>query len=201
MLTDNQKKKQGFTINQNPVEVVKDTVVSVAKTATDEISQFGNKAMEQILGVGQKPVSGEIKIGETIEVTAGDGEMQITATPARVETRELYNREKIETTQQIQGLLAKLKEEISQLKETSDEVVKEGTTITLKGMVEPGKYHVNFLRWLISAIRDLRKKVGESRTWLSAFLAKKNRKNFWDMSNKHGTSFSQSFERASDRRG
>lgn len=201
MLND-QKKKKNFNIgNQNPAEVVKDTVVSVAKTTTDEIGQIGSKAMEQILGTGQKTVSGEIKLGQTVEMKANDEEMQVVATPNRIETRELYNREEIKTNQEIQMLLKNLKEEVIRLQETSDSMAKEATVVTIKGVVSPGKYHINFLKWLITSIRDLRKKVGESRTWLNTFMAKKNKKNFWDMSSKHGSSFSQSFERTSDRRG
>ena len=122
MLND-QKKKKNFNIgNQNPAEVVKDTVVSVAKTTTDEIGQIGSKAMEQILGTGQKTVSGEIKLGQTVEMKANDEEMQVVATPNRIETRELYNREEIKTNQEIQMLLKNLKEEVIRLQETSDKI-------------------------------------------------------------------------------
>ncbi|MEK7566007.1 MAG: DUF5660 family protein, partial [Patescibacteria group bacterium] len=60
----------------------------------------------------------------------------------------------------------------------------------------PGVYYTNFFEWVLLTLRDMRKKVNESRQWLSTWTTKKKQKGYWTMFKKHGTSFAMSDERA-----
>jgi hypothetical protein len=58
-----------------------------------------------------------------------------------------------------------------------------------------GEYHINFFDWLLLTIRTAREKVEDSGAWLTAVKGKNNKKGYWGMFKKHGTTFGLSNER------
>lgn len=58
-----------------------------------------------------------------------------------------------------------------------------------------GKYHTNFVEWVLSMIRSAREKVDNTLSWTTALHSKKKQKQYWNLFKKHGTSFGLSGER------
>lgn len=93
---------------------------------------------------------------------------------------------------------SQIKEELDRLVASSNKIVQEefGGITTEQAPREVGKYHINFLDWMLIAIRTTREKVEDSGAWLQTMKNKKGKKGYWGMFKKHGTSFGMSNERS-----
>jgi hypothetical protein len=60
----------------------------------------------------------------------------------------------------------------------------------------PGKYHESFFEWLLITVRTIRIRVDDSANWLAVMGNKKEKKSYWNMFKKHGTTFGMSGERS-----
>lgn len=100
----------------------------------------------------------------------------------------------------IKELLEVIKNEIEAIKTTQKNLLTEvkdieNLTINTPGE-KPNVYTINFLEIIISILRNLRKKIGESKTWLEALVTRKKKRGslFLARSKKMGTQYSLSQE-------
>lgn len=116
----------------------------------------------------------------------------------------LFNYQKYYETElikkQIKELTEVIKQEIELIKKNSRELmseIKDISNLTLNQPYEkPGIYHVRFLEIILNFLRQIKAKVGESKTWLQVFLSKKKKRGslFAVRSKKLGTQYSLSQE-------
>ena len=101
---------------------------------------------------------------------------------------------------EIGELTEQIKQEIVMLKRSESALaaeVKDIEKITLQSLPDkPGIYHVRFLEIVLSMLRVLRQKIGESGTWFAAMISKKKKRGsaFAVISKKKGTQYSMSQE-------
>lgn len=107
------------------------------------------------------------------------------------------SRENVERKQQIDRLLA----EVARLAKSSKIVEQKFAAFTVdQGVSKPGKYHTNFLEWMIFVISDARRKVEDAGAWLSSMNSKKGKRGgkvIQDAWKKGNTSVTMSNERSS----
>lgn len=100
----------------------------------------------------------------------------------------------------IKELMEVIRQEIQLIKQSNKDLlteVKDVERIATETVSEkPGLYHVRFLEIILSILRNLRKKIGESKTWLEALMTKKKKRGslFAVRSKKRGTLYSLSQE-------
>ena len=128
----------------------------------------------------------------------GKGYLQIVRQPSlQAQEKEVYSSKQKALEGQIGKIMQELKVEVTKLQQQTSELTGEIKAITVDTIpVKPGAYHLNYFEWVISMLRDLRKRVNESRMWLQVWAKKKQQKGYWAMFKKHGTSFAMSDERA-----
>lgn len=200
MGVDTKKKKVAYV--DNPVEQFKEGVKDVAevpKGIFDEaLKQLGLKEQKQ-------PLSGEInletgvhKTTEKIDAHTANIDSKLRQLHAvQAEGKEIFNSKQKALEQQIGKIMQELAAEVKRLEQQTAELTGEVRAITVDTMpAKPGAYHLNYFEWVISMLRDLRKRINESRMWLSLWSKKKQQKGYWAMFKKHGTSFAMSDERA-----
>lgn len=101
---------------------------------------------------------------------------------------------------QISELTELIKKEINLLKKDNSSLLNEVGDIenlTINALPEkPGIYHVRFLEIVLNMIKNIRAKVGESKTWMEAMITKKKKRGslFAVRSKKQGTQYSLSQE-------
>ncbi len=180
--------------DKNPLEAVGE---AVAQTTIREVKSTMDVAFEQI-GLKPKPWSAELNVSqklETAEKKVAQIEKQLFNTVQR-ETKEVYNRQQELENKRIQELVVALSQEVSSLKFQTAALTGEVKNITVETVVAgPQTYHANFFEWILSMLRDIKKDIIKSRTWLSAFNSKKTQKGYWAMFKKHGMQFALSDER------
>lgn len=199
-------KKKQFQPADNPVEQLKDVAVGAAKDIFEEVpKQIFDEALYQIGVKARKPLAGEINIAtgvhqvsqERAPVESLEGRKLQQLRYVQQQEREVFNLEKKNTQAQIQRVMRELSAEIQRLQAQAAELTQEVKTITVESApARPGAYYIHFFDWVLATLRDMRKKVHESRQWLALWSTKKKQKGYWAMFKKHGTTFAMSEERA-----
>lgn len=184
-----QKKK--FVPADNPAEQMRDVVQTVA----DVPRQLVDTAMEQIgLKPQRKPLMGEISF-EKKETLVDVKIRQLEY--VRNQEKQVFNARQKQIETQVAALMDQLAKEVTKLEQQTAQLTSEvRSTAVAMAPAKPGIYHLNFFDWVIHSLRDLRKKVNESRLWLNVWAQKKKQKGYWAMSKKHGSKFTDSGERA-----
>jgi hypothetical protein len=112
---------------------------------------------------------------------------------------DLQRQEKILFTrheQEVKLQIKSIQEELQKLAESTKDLAEEVKIATMQASVEPGIYHLTFLENLRQAIKLFRKRIEESKTWLSlANQRTKKRCYYWAQFKKSGTKFMLSQER------
>lgn len=89
-----------------------------------------------------------------------------------------------------------LREEIKKLIVATQEVAQETEKVALEEVVMPGTYHLNFFEKIRNLLVLARKRIEESRTWLTLWKSRAKRRNYyWAQVRKSGTKFMLSQER------
>lgn len=114
--------------------------------------------------------------------------------------REIIHAEKRIRTQDEHQTKVKIQEiviEIKKLTKSSKELAVQFKDVqNLEHIPEDaGKYHANFVEWVLSMIRSAREKVDNTLSWTTALHSKRKQKQYWSLFKKHGTSFALSGER------
>lgn len=99
--------------------------------------------------------------------------------------------------QQMSRNIQDIKFELKKLVESSQVLKMDFAQIDMEeAPQEVGQYHINFFEWMLTVIRQARSKVEDSGAWLQTTKGKGQKKGYWGMFKKHGTSFGLSGERA-----
>jgi len=59
----------------------------------------------------------------------------------------------------------------------------------IEAPAQPGVYHIVFFQKVLEFLTSFRKKIEEAATWLSATNKRAEKKNYWSMYKKKGSSF------------
>lgn len=200
--------KQGKTfINQNPIESLKGIGQALLNSTIEEVGADSlSDLWNQLLGVkdsrDQSQTFGDISEGQEIDLRSFKKKEKSKLPEA--ETGIDYKREILQRDAQISAENAKVLKfkieeilaELRQIAKSSQEIAAEFKEITTEQRIEkPGDYHLNFFQWMLSVVKSARMKIEDSAAWLSLMKSKKNKKNYWAMFKKYGTTFGLSNER------
>ena len=120
--------------------------------------------------------------------------------PIRVIKSEvLFNSQEVQEKQNIRqelnNLIENVRRELDLLKVQDKGLSEDISKLVLQNNPEkPGIYHVRFFQFVVKLLSALRKRISEGRMWLDVAFEKKQKKKFWGLAKKKGTSFSRSSE-------
>lgn len=170
---------------------------SVTQTAPEQL--FSKRVSEHEISLEEQDL---IEGKETLLTTEG-------STTELIESREFkeYVRTEIESETftlkaenkqqgEIEKKIQLILDELKKLKHSSPQmelILKEVDTNTMP--VNAGRYHENFLEWILNQMRRARQRIDEGPGWTQMFASKKGQKQYWNMFKKHGTTFGLSSER------
>ena len=170
-----QNAKKQNRANRNIIETLEDE-----KQKSDVFEQFfGPRNTEgyQKTEVKPRPVKKEFKLFDSKEY-----------------------QEKENTASQIKELLNEIKQEVAAIKKADSALldkVQEAEKIAVDNMTEnQGVYNIRFLELIVSYLRTLKQRIGESSTWFDALKTKRKKRGslFANLSKKKGTQYSLSQE-------
>lgn len=184
----------------NFLEALRDLGRTTIQEGTTQIKQAVTADVPDMLGLANH---GTIKPNESVSMSQlqnaeKKGEEQAEARFAaqlnqmRSEERARLIREESQSKEQIKAIQA----EIVNLTKAAGDLFKEVEVAALQAPVNPGVYHKNFFIQLKSLIVNLRRRVQDSKEWLSVTNSRAGRKgHFWGGVQKAGTSYMLSSER------
>lgn len=198
-MSDSTKKP---VVYNNPAEILKDTareVADVPKAILDEaLVQIGLKPQKKAMMGEIDLSSGVHKTNQHIEQKGASLDKKVSQLQSvHKQENEIFNAQKKAIEQQVASLMKELQNEVAKLEAQTAELTQEVRKVTVEtAPVNPSVYHLNFFDWVIGTLKDLRKRVSDSRLWLDMWLAKKKQKGYWAMAKKHGQKFQFSDERS-----
>lgn len=195
------KQKQHNKQTVDSIEAIKDLPNEFKKSVVGNLGTgLISGLWEQMLNPNPKSEqkqSGDLKPGE--ELNLREEKKVVYVEPGIDYSREVIHaerkieaKENHETKIKIQEILI----EIKKLTASSKELEIQFKDVTIEQIpAGAGKYHSNFVEWVLSMIRSARERVDIAVTWTTALKGKKNQKQYWSLFKKHGTSFGLSGER------
>ncbi|MBI4153544.1 hypothetical protein HY503_00880 [Candidatus Woesebacteria bacterium] len=179
------QKAQKVLRQQNVLESLKDIGGS---TAQDFISELLGSRVE-------KKYSGELAPGEALEVSevfSGKrqgseklrGQIALERRLAEEEKRRIE-----EKGNDLRLQLHALMQEVYELAKTTQGLGEQVEVATMQAPANPGIYHLIFFEKLLEFIKSFRKKIEDTGIWLQACNRRSEKKNYWAMYKKKGSSF------------
>lgn len=199
--------------NQNTIESQRNTDSTVVGQLSNTVKGMSSDMWSQILGAmvgernGRQEVSGDLMEGQEVTLsnlsksrdTIEKKSLGLNIEPGIDYRREILHGERRVSAKQTQETITKIQEIIIELKRltaTSKVLQVEFKEVAAEQrVVNPGKYHQTFFEWMLSVIRQARMKVEDSGAWLAVAKNKQQKRQYWAMFKKHGTSFGLSNER------
>ncbi|MFQ5452537.1 MAG: DUF5660 family protein, partial [Candidatus Paceibacterota bacterium] len=173
---------------QNPIENLRksgQTVYSADKNAREQVVA---QEYEQSIRQNQQEQSTYTQYGREFTVFS--------------DTSDFEDRRKLKEIETLQAQINQVVKEIKSKGEAVSAEVENVEKQALQSLPErPGKYHVNYLEFVLLFLQGIRTKVGEAKTWLQAMQSKKKKRGsaFVRRSKKLGTQYSMSQELQSAR--
>ncbi len=196
-MTDRKKKAQTLRTKQNVLESLKDLGTSAAGQATDLLKTTSEDFFKELVGIrpAQVKKSGEIEAGQEVllsEVLSGQAEENKKLRAQISLERQLSSDEKRlsqEKSNQLRVQLQALMAEVAKVSVSTQTLAEETKIAMIEAPAEPGIYHIIFFQKVLEFLVSFRKKIEEASVWLSASNRRAEKKNYWSMYKKKGSSF------------
>ncbi len=198
-------------INQNTIESQRSTS-GVVQQISNTVKDVGSDMWSQLLGSmagersGRQEVSGDLVEGQEVTLSSIEQKQKLNEEKAPVLNiepgidypREILHAERKTLHRQTQEISTKIQEiiiELKRLTSTSKELQVQFKEVAVAQIPNPGKYHQTFFEWMLAVVRQARIKVEDSGAWLAVTKRKHQKRQYWAMFKKHGTTFGLSNER------
>ena len=185
MDTSQKGKQQKISRQANVLESLKDIGAGASR---DFISELLGTRVE-------KKYSGDITPGETLEVSevfSGKREETQKLHAQIALERRLAEEEKRRVEEKGNDLklqLHALMQEVFELAKTTQGLGEQVEVATMQAPANPGIYHLIFFEKLLEFVKSFRKKIENASLWLHSSNKRAEKKNYWAMYKKKGSSF------------
>jgi len=194
-----QKIKTQKTVRRtNVLEALREIGSNTANSIkNDVISETSKGILGQMFGQNLKEnkYSAEITPGESLnfkDLYAGKHEENLRLKQQLVLERNLTNEEKARSTEKTNELRVRLQalmQELLTLAKSTQGLGEEVEIATMQAPAQPGIYHLIFFEKLLDFVKSFRKKIDYASVWLQSSNKRAEKKNFWAMYKKKGSSF------------
>ncbi len=165
----------------------------IGKSILQEIGLGG------LVGSSEKKVDGKLEGSIDLRKKIDSTEKKLASTEVSMEAKmrqmrfvnESESKELARTKQtmqqQVEALLRELRAEAAKIQAQTADLTGEARNLSVSSTPNNlGQYHVNFFEYVISSLKDIRRKVNESRMWLNLWTRKKQQRGYWQQFKKKG---------------
>jgi hypothetical protein len=196
-MTDQKKKNQQMITRQNVLESLKDLDTGTAAQTGDLLKNTSEDFFRELMGMQRPNIkrSADIVPGETLQmsdVMSGKEEENKKLRAQISLERKLSDDEKKvsgENMQELRVQLQALMQEVQNVAASTENLAEATQVAMMSAPVEPGPYHIAFFRNVLEFLRSFRKKIDMTATWLQSSNKRAEKKNYWNMYKKKGSSF------------
>lgn len=181
-------------------------VRELPKVVSQQLAGLGENIWAQMIGLeessSEHKASGDLKEGEELNLSKKkkeDAPINPDIAPGIDHRSEiLHGSERVRRSevQQLGREYEQIREELKRIAASSKILQEKVKHFLLEETpTEVGKYHVNFVEWLLLTLKQARQQIEDSGAWLAALRSKKKSRQYGSMAKKHGTNFTLSNER------
>lgn len=196
-MADTKKKTQAMRTKQNVLEALKDLGGGAAGQAGDLLKDTSEDFFRELMGmqVPQAKRSGEIGAGQSIqmnEVMSGKEEenkklrAQISLERQMSADESRLSQEK---TNQLRVQLQALTQEVVKVAQSTGNLAEATQVAMIQAPAQPGIYHLIFFEKVLEFLQSFRMKIDQAATWMQSSNKRAEKKNYWSMYKKKGSSF------------
>jgi hypothetical protein len=191
------KKNKSNMIKRNVIESLKDLGGDFGAQGTDLLKSTSEDFFKELVGVKTAPQtkSGEIKAGESVEmndvISGKEKENKRLRAQISLE-RNLASEESRLSQEKMNELRVQLQSitfEIGKLAASTGNLATQAEIAMIEVPVNPGVYHIIFFEKVLEFLQSFRKKIDQAVTWLESTNKRAQKKNYWSMYKKKGSSF------------
>ena len=195
-MADNKKTKAN-NVRRNVIESLKDLGSDFGAQGADILKSTSEEFFRELIGIQKQQVnrSGEIGPGESLEmseVMSGREEQNKKLRAQVVLERNLASDERSLAERKMQELRIQLQaiaEEIKKLATSTVQLATQTEVAMIEAPVSPGIYHIIFFEKVLEFLQSFRKKIDQASVWLTSSNKRAQKKNYWSMYKKKGSSF------------
>ena len=182
---------------RNVLESIKDLGSGVGQSLkSDLLEKTSENFLKEMFGVPEKKqYSGDITPGESLDLadlfSGKVEENEKLKSQIRIE-RSLHEEERVlvqEKSNELKIQLHALMQEVLALAKTTQNLGEEVEAASIQAPANPGVYHVVFFEKVLAFLKSFRQKIEEAGLWLHASNKRAEKKNYWSMYKKKGSSF------------
>lgn len=196
-MADLKKKSQTVVTRQNVLESLKDLGGSATVQTKDLLKNTSEDFFRELLGFPRTKVkrSGELSPGETLQVgdvlSGVEEENKRLKSQVSLEKHLLNEEAKVsrEKSSELRVQLQAIMQEVQKIAASTQNLAEATQVSIISAPVEPGVYHIHFFESLLEFLQSFRKRIDLSTTWLQSTNKRAEKKNYWSMYKKKGSSF------------
>jgi len=196
-MADNKKKAPQLRTKQNVLETLKDLGSGVTDSLKTDLFENGSEDFfRQLMGVpAQEKRSGSLAPGESFSmgsVMAGKEEENKRLRAQISLERQLSADEKSvsqDKTNQLRVQLQALTQEVVKVAQSTGNLAEATQMAMIQAPAEPGVYHIIFFQNVLEFLQSFRKKIDLAATWMQSSNKRAEKRNYWSMYKKKGSSF------------
>lgn len=191
------KKVKSSVVKRNVIESLKDIGSDFGNQGADLLKGTSEDFFRELMGMELPKVkrSGEMVPGESLqmsEVLSGKEEENKKLRAQISLERNLSSDEKRLSQEKMHELRIQLQSitvEIGKLAASTGNLATQTEIAMVEVPVNPGVYHVIFFEKVLKFLQSFRQKIDQASTWLSSTNKRAEKKNYWSMYKKKGSSF------------
>jgi hypothetical protein len=196
-MADPKKKSQQLRTKQNVLESLKDLGIGAGSQTGDFLKNTSEDFFKELMGFSVPKVkrSGEISAGESLqmnEVLSGkEEENKHLRAQVSLERQLSSDEHRVSETKrnELKLELQAIMQEVQKVAASTENLAEVTQVAIMTAPVEPGIYHITFFQNVLEFLQSFRKKIDLAVTWLQSSNKRAEKKNYWNMYKKKGSSF------------
>ncbi len=192
------KKKAQQIAKKSVLESLKDLGGGATDSLKNDLfKQTSEDFFNELMGLpkAQEKRSGEIAAGESLQISQvlSGKEEENKKLKAQISLeRQLsadQNRLSQETTNQLKVQLQALTSEVQKVAVSTGNLAEATQVAMINAPANPGIYHIIFFEKVLAFLQSFREKIDQASVWLNSSNKRAEKKNYWSMYKKKGSSF------------
>lgn len=196
-MADQKKKAQQLRTKQNVLESLKDLGIGAGSQTGDFLKNTSEDFFKELMGFSTPKIkrSGEIAVGESLqmnEVMSGKEEENKHLRAQISLERQLSSDEKRvsqDKSNELKVQLQALMQEVQKVAASTQNLAEVTQVTMMTAPIEPGIYHITFFQNVLEFLQSFRKRIDYTANWLQSSNKRAEKKNYWSMYKKKGSSF------------
>ncbi len=196
-MADQKKKAQQLRTKQNVLESLKDLGVGAGSQTGDFLKNTSEDFFRELMGLSLPKVKrrGDLSAGEPLQMSEvmsekSDENKHLKAQISMErqlssDERQVSQKKSNELKVELQALM----QEVQKVSESTQNLAEVTQVTMMTAPIEPGIYHITFFQNILEFLQSFRKRIDYTAAWLQSSNKRAEKKNYWSMYKKKGSSF------------